>query len=592
MNRQAAQPLDDATIEVRSSQPLDDATVEVRSSQPPVDATEVQSSPSLDEAALEVQPSQHEHDLAANMVLVGIQYHEDSADSNVVEGTEPQLPQPCAGSHGITSLEDAFKWNDRMVDELLGDDDDALHTLLQRWSSSTWSSACSGVDAPHAALVDIHASLRKHCARTRQDVRLQDPPKCLYSIEWDSACQGELLKTHDGCVFGDLASFFTNDVQEHLPTLFDDPGKALDALGPVVKQGKGIKSHAWCFRHNRVCHCRETDRHVAGTPCTAFSAQGARKKEADVTIIYFLAWVGLRLLLQDCIVLFENVPGLLPLIVEFLSQTYFVDPAEDMSPMTPSAFGWAITRPREYYVLRHRQKAVPLVSPLSRFTRRFHAACRWSRHEFFWLHKFDGEDEACAIRDELDKELRWAQKCDTCPNRVFAPLPHRCKNAFLLALNQMEADFLQGYIAKRDFPARAVQLNQDPYSHPMMSRDDLMHCLIKNMTIVMAGSPVLEVPRWLSGSEALACQGFRTHPSTRHELRQSPFEIPDDTRKVYKLRMFAGNSMHVQCVGICPMHSFLNTGPKVKRETPDIQIQSSFFNAVSALAARHRVISP
>ena len=41
----------------------------------------------------------------------------------------------------------------------------------------------------------------------------------------------------------------------------------------------------------------------------------------------------------------------------------------------------------------------------------------------------------------------------------------------------------------------------------------------------------------------------------RHELQQSPFERPDDTRKGTMLRMFAWNSMHVQCVGICLMHS-------------------------------------
>ena len=136
--------------------------------------------------------------------MVGVPI-EDSVDSDLVEVT---APQPLAGYHGTTklsdgimSLEDAFKWNDRMIEELADDDDEAINTILQHWSSSTWSSACSGVDAPHAALVDIHASLRKHCARTHQDVRLQDPPTCCYSVEWDSACQAELLKTHNGCVF-------------------------------------------------------------------------------------------------------------------------------------------------------------------------------------------------------------------------------------------------------------------------------------------------------------------------------------------------------------------------------------------------------
>ena len=95
-----------------------------------------------------------------------------------------------------------------------------------------------------------------------------------------------------------------------------------------------------------------------------------------------------------------------------------------------------------------------------------------------------------------------------------------------MALNEIEAKFLKGYITKLDFPKRAVQLNQDPYSHPMGSRDHLMHCLIKNMSLVMAGCSVLEVPQWLTGNEALACQGFRTHPSTRQLLKFQDLELP------------------------------------------------------------------
>ena len=384
-----------------------------------------------------------------------------------------------------------------------------------------------------------------------------------------------LFHDPDTCVYGDLASFYVDKIIETLPLLFADPKLAWPALEKVVRSGMGVKTWAWCYRHKRYCKLKEALLHTAGTPCTAYSAQGARRGKADETIIYFLAWCGHRRALQEATICFENVPGLYELITYMLGDLYHCDKSTDVCPMTPVEFGHAITRPREYYTLRHKLKTSGLHCPFPDFANRFKRVCNWHWSEYFWIHKFSGSG---CIDDELDAEVRWAQQRNTCAARHLAP--QSGTGRFRAALNDMETQFLMNYRKIADVKATAVQLGQDALEHPMHSRGPLMHCLIKNMGIVYTEG--LAIPRWLSASEALVCQGFRAgHPALLDgPFNQCCFQIHNHKRKVTKVGEQAGNAMHVNCVAICLLHALVN----VQLSTPAICSASSFFNRLFALA--------
>ena len=397
-----------------------------------------------------------------------------------VVDAQSQLAQPVQSQpagppddRSVHSLHDAFRWSDIAVRTLkdfdAADCDDELQGGFQRLLSSfcndTYSTACSGIDAPAAALTDLYCAINTHADIKPRDLQL---PRCLHAIEWDSACQDELAllhryheqaripqpvgHPHEPCRFGDLAEFFDETVQEVLPELYQRPEIALDALLPVIRRGHGIRLSAPCLTHGgKYCTLTCAKRHIAGTSCTSHSRQGAGAKQYDETIIFFAAWAGLRRRLAEPCIIYENVKGLLYLLVKFVHDIYFID---DANIMMPTTFGWPVKREREYFVLRHRQQAMPMVSPLSQFSKRFHRLCMISWREFFFL---EHGTAAGVVDDEFAQELRWALSRPTVPSTN-----HTNTNPFENALTKMERKHLVGYRNKFAGAATAFQLNQNP----------------------------------------------------------------------------------------------------------------------------------
>ena len=406
----------------------------------------------------------------------------DDSESQVVPLDLPPPDQADAD----TSLKTAFEWNRHCFDVLSEldiaegrDEHDSLSRFVTAFSGSTWSSACSGIDSPCAALTDLRAGALQYL-----DVDTNvDLPRCLHAIEWDKQCLKELTLIHEHhareaastsrgqplstCLFGDISSFFDSHVQELLPELQRRPEIALDALTPIVKAGKAMKREAWCHYHQKMCRITCGDRHVAGTPCTAFSAQGARRQQYDKTIIHFCAWAGLRILLQEPLVVFENVKGLEQLVLMLLGHIYDV---KDMSFMSPHEQAFPIVRPREYFVLRHKVKTLHLISPLARFAVRFHRVTQAHWEEFYFLHKLDAG--AGVVPHELNQDLQWAQSRRTCVNKGNSNVSYDYDavyredndnhSLFLKGLTVMETEHLNGYAAKWDDEAHVFQLNQNP----------------------------------------------------------------------------------------------------------------------------------
>lgn len=90
-------------------------------------------------------------------------------------------------------------------------------------------------------------------------------------------------------------------------------------------------------------------RHTAGTCCTAHSAQGKRLRQKDITILFQLAWMAMRLDLQESEVIQENVESfpVKELLERFLGSTYYID----MEILDPLFYGFPISRRRLYVKL-------------------------------------------------------------------------------------------------------------------------------------------------------------------------------------------------------------------------------------------------
>lgn len=169
----------------------------------------------------------------------------------------------------------------------------------------------------------------------------------------------------------------------------------------------------------------------------------------------------------------------------------------------------------------------------------------------FFMHL---EDAQGVITDELVKEYKWASGRPTSRSGELedsedssAPM------MFERALNKMEFEFLQGY--RRAWPNAAYQLNQDPYSgHGHHSSSDYeMFTLIANLGLVWSD----HVGRWLSPTEALACQHFPVvMPFIHHpDAQLTSFHTGRDDRNGRKVCEQAGNSMHVGVMTLLQLHS-------------------------------------
>ena len=72
-----------------------------------------------------------------------------------------------------------------------------------------------------------------------------------------------------------------------------------DILAPVIAGGNAMVNHSWCYYHQKQCCIKTAVRHTAGTSCVPFSRRGVNLGLKDVATLYSLAWIDLRLLLQE-----------------------------------------------------------------------------------------------------------------------------------------------------------------------------------------------------------------------------------------------------------------------------------------------------
>ncbi|CAK0797209.1 unnamed protein product, partial [Prorocentrum cordatum] len=423
----------------------------------------------------------------------------------------------------------------------------------EQLSWDTRSTAYSGIGAPEVAINCICQALG------RKKKKIIHPPRFLYAIEWDEDAQKELqilLAPTGGCLFGDITQFFIPELQDQV-------------LRPAIRNGGAVTSKGWCLVHKKYCYLKPARHHTAGTSCTAFSKQGPQTGIHHWTIVPLLAWIGLRLLLQEAEVEQENVEGFdLAILSEFLGDTYWIDSVL----LDPRMFGWPSIRTRKWTKLTHKYKALPQISPLSRFCKRFYRLATYSWREYFFQHMFYGIVDSAdlhrgAIDNELDTDLAWAQARPSSCMKGEAAVNARTPDAWFKTLSIWEKSNLLDYM--KNYPNAAWQINQDANSHTTASTSTDLHTLIRNHIIFAdsigsyqaAGGETAESPRrWLSPTEALVSQGFPIHP-VYPQRSQSDVLCSFNVRAERKHRVVAGqagNTMNVSVAGVFALAGYCN----------------------------------
>lgn len=432
----------------------------------------------------------------------------------------------------VNSLCDAYKWCDDYLDTVQNDSGHgALMKLADFINTQTMSTAFSGIDAPGSAAHRLASKLQARIAGNGQVCR---PPKILSACEWYPESQYELLvhPAHDKetCLFMNISAFYVPELREFTAKVEKEPQLALPLLAPAIKAKRAVRCRGYCMKHKKTCILQSADLHIAGTVCTDWSAFGTRGNTDGKTILHQLAFMALRLLLEEPIVVQENVVQFAPgLLKDFLFSMYFLDVADEDS----WNFGVPSHRNRRWIVMRHRCKTLQAISPLSDFMKRFYRICNITWKAFL-----------VADAAELTEELQWAMGRTTVKKEEGITID--TPNAFRMALNPTEAKYLSVY--ESQWPDRAYSLAQNPESGFGMksAADGGLHTLLKNVGIIFAGD------RWLSPKETLVSQLFPVAPCVKDEHATCSFNLPRShgsrSREVMKGQ--AGNSMNNAVAGL------------------------------------------
>ena len=401
-------------------------------------------------------------------------------------------------SVAVDTFEDLWMWG---IDYVFREQASNLNLkdILAAWvhETCTLSTAYSGIGAPETA-----------CAMLSHQLRIFWPdfpegdlmvPKAMCEIDPD--CIDELLaRPHcNSCVFGDINKFWHPKTAATVSKAWACPSSSWDMLGPAVKAGKAVVGEAWCYRHRRVCTYPSCTVHVAGSSCTNHSAMGDGISVDGHTSIPKLAWMGMRRLKREPVVLVENVANFPEsMLTEYLGDLYTIRVVKlCASPL------WPQRRLRKFILmlLRCLEAKLPICLPsLDSWVREHRRRLRVS-----WL------DLMTADISELAAELAWGKSRSKADRPALA-----CDDpdAFESLLNDSEVGFLHSYRTlhppSSDHPRLAAySLQQDPSSgFKMLSVTRCMHTMIKNVGLIwMPDAPPFGSGRWVTPLEALLVQG-------------------------------------------------------------------------------------
>lgn len=508
-----------------------------------------------------------------------------------------------------TSLADSMNFWDHCLDVLDDGDSNALMNLVDSMQADTMSTSFSGVEAPRVALNCLHWRLEE-----RIGAKIPKPAN-LFMVEWDKEAQEELklldLDCHSSvadrpCLFSDISAFWSPDLQPIIHQLKSKPTMAVDVLAPRIAQGNATTRVAYCCQHGKKCSLKVARRHLAGSSCVAHSKRGAGLSLADPGVVHLLAWISIRLDLQEAHILQENTKGFpVEILKRFLFRHYWIDVevldaclfgvpqasqgdcifsftfdcvvfqtvSEHLSLRSLTArhvnsswfcFKTSFTgfdlctmqaRERQFISMKHRVKVLTEVSPLSQFNKRFYRACSWHWREYFFL----GSDVDGVISSEALKELDWARARPSSIGHGKDAFSAVDPDAFAQSLTTTEVKFLDSY--RKAWPGQVYQLNQNPDSgFGATSQEWALATLISNCGLMFGD----QANRWMLPTELLATQGFPVIPGVFNLAdRRNPkllcsFNFKREDRTSRHCGMQAGNSMHCFPMTVLQLFTLVN----------------------------------
>ncbi|CAK0797467.1 unnamed protein product, partial [Prorocentrum cordatum] len=405
---------------------------------------------------------------------------------------------------------------------------DALYSLRQVIENDALSTAFSGIDAPGTAyslmgqaVADL---IKAKCGESIPVPRASH----IHAIEYDAACKAELMAAPHGpqCLFSNIVEFGADAIQPWLLSV----GKAArhnsknsktnqnaavggvgvyDALCPTVLAGFAVKNAAHCCVHGRTCFLKSAHAHIAGTPCTDESKMGHQMGGLDGnTTLYFLIWVGLRIRLQEPVIVQENVKGFSTgFLTHLLGKWYDV---EDVV-LQSTSYGFPAMRTRKFVVLTHKFKVAATRCSLTSFTRALERTTSLTWKAFF-------VDDADSLKDELRWALARKLKQDRNLSKseqaaeldvAMARFDAGASETFEKLLLAFEVGTLSEYRAR--YGGKPWSLHQNPATgRSHAGSRTALPCLIRNSSLIWGDDVAGGMNRWLTPRELLASQGFPT----------------------------------------------------------------------------------
>ena len=520
--------------------------------------------------------------------------------TSVGDGPRCRMWRPILGKDSdsaVDSVEDAMKAASFYIDELLkfhfetkdlssvdSDEIDAALRDIMDSMSEPYSTSCSGIEAPSVSRHELGYAIVQRLSHHTS----WRPAPVRWTCEMDKECELEIETLFPKqayprmCVYRQMESFLAPVITDIRPVLARKSGQeAWEACLPIIRCGAAVVTKAECQRHGGLCEVVECHNHTGGTPCTAFSTvNNERPGLADDTFFALVVFVGLRCKLQEKSFTFENVPGVSQYIIEATSHLYWHSEAI----INPAHHGFAISRQRVYINARHKLKSLPDIPLLSRFNQMFYRICNYTWTEYLFSHRF------IEFEEQIASDVTAMQKRPTSivqENKLHPGDWPRYSHGttddmvFWTALNKIEQKHWDQYLELFG-PNEVYQLKDNPQCRPQYSKSGEMMCLLKSCGLLTTKVPQAgPVPRWLSGSECLFLQGFRTHPQLKIDgWNMSSFDLArSQPRVAEKMRSQSGNTMHVFCVMITQLHNYYTL-----RSKPIVPTESTFFSMLFSMA--------
>lgn len=384
----------------------------------------------------------------------------------------------------LNRLEQRFKYPQRMLKKLMKvagcqpnsmESFNWLKALSTRLGHITFSTAFSGIDTPNIAMLMICAG-----GNTCGDVTFR-PPKNVWACECLQASRTEMMNSMNPPqhIFGNVQDFWEPLLRTKIKGILE-AHLIEKVLWPLILSGEATQSNAWCHTCQQTHAAIETDIHVAGTTCTAYSKKGNQNGLEDITVCDLMAWIAERRRIQEKLIIQENVDDFpSQKFIEWLGDLYDIQ----VTILDPSDLGWGIRRRRKYHILRHKVKLGPMSCPLNIFSGLFITNEEKTVLEPNGLPQWDMY--FVATPEELQDELDWASSRDSVVVANGVQLSWKDMTpggSFEVSLNKTEHINLQKY---RDaFPQQVYQLNQNFDVQATRSSDQFLPTVIKNAGIL------------------------------------------------------------------------------------------------------------